>query len=54
MSQLSTGPSVKTDALNLTFSGIVSGSADVIDIISLDYSTYVNSIVLMLSKHFLK
>ena len=42
MSQFYTGPSEKTLAENLTVSGMVSGSADVIDMISLDYSTSVN------------
>jgi len=43
-----------TLAENFTVYGKVYGSAEVIDIIYLDSSTSVNSILLMLSKHFLK
>jgi len=39
MSQFSTGPSANTLAENLTVSGMVSGSAEVIEIIYLDSST---------------
>ncbi len=54
INQCSTGPSAITLAENLTTYGIVYGSADIIEIIYRDSSTSVNSILLMLSKHFLK
>lgn len=54
ISQFSTGPYEKTLAEKRTVSGMVSGSAEDMEMISLDSSTSVNSILLMLSKHFLR
>ena len=43
-----------TDYENLTYSGIVSDSFEIIARISIEFSTSVNFILFMFSKHFFK